>query len=235
MSSPTHKNLSALVEQPNSDSRVNGQTNTRTKIYIAEYDVAVAAQKTRGTIGTGDLAGWVIDTSSVESLRGEIGRLTDVWSAGEGSGATLPPDEIAVSATNQSPKTERNPHFLALTAAEFKKVDDAIRAPTAELRAPIYNSLGALGKSLVDKIVRGNETYYHATLRYSWATHSYTLPTMYRGGWIESPGGPLAGYFVGDISWLREADDLQYNAGVWRLTRSWLGASNFAWDTDLYN
>ena len=240
MSTPTYKNLSALVELDESRRRENSQNgSTETRIYIGTYAVAAAAQKAYGTIGTGDLSGYLIKSSTVEPMRGLLGKLVDVWSAGgeDGNPSTnpLPSDQVSVSGTNQSPKTERNPRYLSLEtiAGELERVETAIKGSAQGQRDAAYSALSATGQELVDKIRRGNESYYLASLSYSWVTHSYTLPTMYRGGWVEAPGGPLAGYFVGDIAWLRTSDDLQYSNGIWALTRTWLGAD--AWDADLYS
>jgi hypothetical protein len=204
----------------------------------------VAAIKTVDTLGSGDLTGYILRSSIVDRSKGDIGKLTDVWAVGgddaDPGDAPLPADEVAVSATNQSPRTERHPRFahLAAIADELGNVEDALRAPSPTERAVAYSLLSATagsllgGKALVDKIRAGNEAYYLATLRYSWATHSYGVPNSTRGGYVETISGPLASYFTGSISWLREADDLQWSNGIWRRTRSWLGAD--AWDADLY-
>lgn len=240
MSTPTYKNLSSLVELDESRRRENSRNgSTETRVYIAQYSVCVAAQKAYNTIGTGDLAGYLIQSSTVEPMRGLMGKLVDVWSAGgdDGNPETnpLPSDQVSVTGTNQSPRTERHVRYvgLATIAGEIERIETAIKGSSQGQRDTAYSALSALGKELVDKIRAGNEAFYLATLSYSWVTHSYSLPTMYRGGWVESPGGPLAGYFVGSIAWLRASDDLQYNNGIWALTRTWLGAD--AWDTDLYS
>lgn len=236
MSTPTYKNLSSLIEQPDSRRRENGDNNIEVRIYIAEYDVCKAAQKVRNTVGTGDLAGYLIRSSVVEPIRGLAAKLIDTWVAG-GDDADpgtnpLPADEVSVTATNQSPKAERNPAFASLNEDDLKNVDDAIRAGTSAQRQAAYDELDSTGQSLVDLLRAGHESYYLATLRYQWVTHYYDVPNSYRGGYVETPGGPLESYFVGTIVWLREADDLQYQNGIWRLTRSWLGADG--WNATLY-
>lgn len=240
MSSPTHKNLSALIEQPDSRRRENGDKQTEVRIYIADYDTCKAAQKVKNTVGTGDLTGYIITTSIVEPIRGLAAKLIDTWVAGgdDGNPETnpLPSDEVALSATNQSPRTERHPRYISLAGIEdeLANVETATRSQNKTERNAAYAALSVLGKELVDKLRAGNESYYLATLRYSWATHSYVAPTSTSGGYIESVGGPLKDYFVPGIQWLREADNLDYSGGIWRLTRSWLGARDFSWDTDLY-
>lgn len=237
MVTPTYKNLDILIEQPESGRVESADSRTITKIYRAKYSVCVAAIKFKGTLGSGSLLGYEIRSSSVERERGDLGRLTDVWSAGgddaDPETTPLPQDEVAITANNLSPRLERHLKYSSLTAAEFQKVDDAVRAPNASQRDAIKATLSTLGRELVDKITKGNESYYLATLRYSWVTHSYTVPNSTRGGYIDTiAGSPLAGYFLGTISWLREADNLEYSNGIWRLTRSWIGAD--AWDSDLY-
>lgn len=242
MSTPTFKNLSSLVEQPDSRSREWTRDGglIETRIYVAEYDVAVAGQKSPYTVGTGDLTGFIIRSSTVQAMRPLLGKLVDVWQAGGEDGDPeanpLPSDTVSVSGTNQSPKTERHPRYISLAsiAGELGYVEDALRGATPTKRDDAYAELSALGQELVDKIRAGNESFYMASLRYSWTSYYYTAPTMYRGGWVEPPGGPLAGYFVGSISWLREADDLNFDGNFWQLTRNWLGGPNGSWDNQLY-
>lgn len=234
-STPTYKNLTALIEQPNSGGIKYGERLQITKIYKGKLADCIADALARGTVGTGDLAGFVVAESTVTPERGGLGVLTIVWeSGGSGASTPLPSDEVQVTPTNQSPRVERHPSFASLAAidGELANVETACRAQNSAERNTAYATLSALGKKLVDKIRAGNESYYLATLRYSWATHSYTVPTTTRGGYVEAIGGPLASYFSGGIVWLREADDLQYSNGIWRRTISWLGAD--AWDADLY-
>jgi hypothetical protein len=237
VSTPTYKNLTALIEQPESGAVEYGDITILTKVYRGTYANCLADALSKGTAGSGATAGFQVQKSTVVRERGDIGKLTIVWEANGSGGGDVPPDEVAVSPDNQSPRIERHPMFISLEtiADELALVEDASRSQDQTTRDAAYAKLSDLGKKLVDKIRRGNETYYLAGLRYAWVTHYYTTPTMYRGGWIESPGGPLTGYFSGDIGWLREADDLQYSNGVWRLTRSWLGAPNMHWDAELYS
>lgn len=224
-----------LVEATNSPSYKVSDRIIQTRAYhcLFSYGESQLGNFAKGTAGTGGQAGYTVGDSALTKQRGNIGLLTVNWEASSASsGQPLPGDEVNVSATNQSPRTERHPAFATLTAAEFKQVADALAAPDAKLRKPIYDLLPALGKSLVDIIIKGNESYYLATLRYQWTTHSYTIPNSTRGGYVEALSGPLASYFTGTIVWLREADDLQYANGIWKRTRSWLGADQ--WNATLY-
>ena len=236
MSSPTLTNLSSLIEQPESRRRENADAQVEVRVYVAEYDVCKAAQKTKNTAGSGDLAGYLIRSSVVEPIRGLGAKLIDTWVAGgedsDPETNPLPADEVSVQATNQGPRLERNPRYVTLTPALLALVEDALRAQDKTQRDTAYAGLDTLGQELVDKIRAGNESYYLATLRYSWVTHTYTVPNSTRGGYIEAIGGPLETYFTGTIAWLREADNLELQSGIWRLTSSWLGAD--AWDADIY-
>lgn len=247
-SSPTHKNLGSLIEAENSPLyELTDQGITQTRTYHATFSVCLANRLypgTAGGVGTPQ-EGYQIKNCRVESLGSEQGRLIYVWEAnGSGSGATLPPDEVSVQADNQSPRVERHPIFKPLetmtvgTPAEdvLDIVENAVRAQSKLARQDEIDKLTAipLALKLIDKLQRGQESYYMASLRYLWATHSWSVPNISRGGYRQSPLGPLANYFVGDIDWLREADDLQYSNGIWKWTSSWLGTPGGDWDMDLY-
>lgn len=243
-STPTYKNLSALIEQPNSGGIKYSDRKQVTKIYKGLYADCEADALAKGTAGSGALTGFLVSESTVVPERGGLAVLTIVWESGGSDGSTpLPPDEVGVQPDNAAPRTERAVMFRPLdtqtvgTEAVMDIVFAAVHAQNKAARDTELAKLSGntLALKLVEKIRQGNESFYLASLRYVWATHYYALPTMTRGGYIDSPGGPLAGYFVSDIAWLREGDDLQYSNGVWRLTRSWLGTPNGHWDSDLYS
>jgi hypothetical protein len=52
------------------------------------------------------------------------------------------------------------------------------------------------------------------------------------GGYIETPGGPLAGLLGSGLQWLRMADEHDCDGVQHRLTRSWRGVD--AMDSELY-
>ena len=118
-STPTHKNLSALIEQPDSGAIESGDTRTVTKVYMATYEVCKAAVKTKGTLGTGSdssgLAGYVLKKSSVTKSEGEQGKLVDIWEAGGADGnpelTPLPPDEFDLVGVDLNPSVEKNHGF----------------------------------------------------------------------------------------------------------------------------
>lgn len=244
MSSPTHKNLDSLIEQPESGAlEIGGGKITRTRIYAAKLSVCESNVVFEGAAGSGDESGYVVSRCSVTPLGSEQGQLTIVFeAAGSGSGATLPPDEVSVQPDNQNPRVERHPIFKPLEGQTVSGesvlaiVQSAVLAQDSAARTSQTDKLDTnpLAQKLVEKLLRGQESFYMATFRYSWATHSWSVPSISRGGFRQSPLGPLAGYFVSDIDWLREADDLQYNNGIWRWTRTWQGAPGATFDVDLY-
>lgn len=243
-SSPTHKNLGSLIESPESASysfTKNGITQTR--IYHATLSVCLANVVYPGAAGTGDQTGYSVQSCEVTPLGSQQARLTIIWEAtGAGSGATLPPDEVMVQGDNQSPRIERHPIFKPLelltvgTEDVLDVVENVVRAQEKTVRTSELAKLTPvpLALKLIKKIQQGNESWYMATLRTGWTTHSWTIPTLSRGGFREPVQGPLASYFVADIDWLREADDLQYSNGIWRWGRSWLGSPLPGWDPDVY-
>lgn len=237
-----------LLELPESPSYELGDIVIQRRMYRCQFDYgeSIIAGFSKGTAGTGAQSGYVVSSAKLERERGDIGRITVSWgAAGSGSGQSLPADEVSVQPSNLSPRLETHPLFAPLANMEVAAPDpqpvldvaeNVVRAQNADDRTFYRDQLAAIPLALkfIEKIRQGKESWYLASLRYSWATHSWTVPTMYRGGWIQAPLGPLANYFVADIDWLRESDDLQYSNGIWRLTRSWLGGPLGAWDTDLY-
>lgn len=231
-----------LVESPASPKiSFESGVRTRTRIYEGKFSDAEAAALDTGTAGTDAEAGYEVVRCTVEKQKGERGRLTIEWRS---AAVVLPPDEVAVAPGNASPRIELHNFFAPLknntieisgeSHREFAVARNAAAASTPDERKKWFNPLSNLGRLLVDKMERGNETFYLATLRYSWATHSFFAPLITRGGFIEDPSGPLKGYFVSDLQWLREGDDLQFSNGIWRRTSSWLGAPAGHWDEDLY-
>jgi hypothetical protein len=94
----------------------------------------------------------------------------------------------------------------------------------------------AVMNMLIEKLTKGQETYYLAGLKYTWTRHFYDPQAINRGGYIEQPGGPLAGYLPYDFDWLRNCDRQQPvgTGGVYKVTYSWVGGPSGHWDRDLY-
>ncbi len=134
-----------------------------------------------------------------------------------------------------------------------------------------FSDLNTASWELVTKLLRGEETFYLAGYRVSWSQY-YSLPQpLDPGGRIEDPvdgGLPVQFYsdtgapgganifnllaadrspaFYGNgLSWLRQADTLDYQRTWFRITRSWIGGpaggtgvNGFyylgQWDRDIY-
>lgn len=257
-STPTYKNLDTLIETPDSGLLELAERTTYTKIYEAKYSVCVASAVSKGTYGTGSLAGYRVGRCTVARTRGDMGRLTIVWDAGDGggdSGFTLPADRYNVCPEDLSPRIERHPRYKSLgdqtvtyveegkyiTVPVWAVIQNAASAATGNLRdawIAVLNTCPdpALALNLLTKIERGNEVYYLAAIRYTWTIYCWEVPETTRGGFIEAPAGPLAGFFSPDIDWLRLGDTLDDgDGGIHALTRSWLGGPVGHWDAELYS
>ncbi len=237
MATPTWKGpTDQLVEANNSPTYELSERVIKTRIYhgLYSYCESLLPDYSRGTIGTGSESGYLVSRTTLAKLRGNIGQMTIQWEASsDSSGQTLPSDEVAVIPDNLNPRLEAHPNYAVLDDVDMQNVENALRANTRQERLVTDAFLTAEGLDLVTRIRRGNESFYLAAFRYSWVTHSWTIPSSTRGGFVESPGGPLASYFTGTISWLREADALQYQSGIWRRTRTWLGGPAGHFDPDL--
>ncbi len=66
-SSPTHKNLDSLIEQPESGRYEFAEKITQTRVYCAKYSVCVAHSVGRGALGTGDQSGFQVQKCTVDS------------------------------------------------------------------------------------------------------------------------------------------------------------------------
>ena len=242
MSTPTYKNLSSLIERPESGRISIEDRVTCTKVYGGLYSTCLAGIVSKGALGAGALSGYAVKSCAVDRDRGDQGRLTIVWEAGAGSddsGLSLPADEWSVTPENLSPRIERHPMFntggdFALTDLEKRQAAKAAEESDDDTRATLYDALSDAQKVLFEKLANGHESYYLAGLRYSWTSYHWTVPDLYLGGYLESPGGPLADYFSSGIDWLREADQLENSSGIYRLTRCWIGGPTGNWDADIY-
>lgn len=255
MATPTWKGpTDQLVEANNSpmfSNTKNGTTKTRIFHGLHSFCESVQWDFAAGTVGSGVESGYISAGVSVNKLRGNIGQLSVTWEAsGAGSGAILPPDEVAVSPNNENPRIERHPLFKPL---EDLAVDDQwvleiaenqarAQSPTERRRfedmitgSSLTSDQKARYHKLLKKLRRGMESYYLASVTYFWTTYSWTIPSeTTHGGYAENPGGLLEGYFVAGMQWLRAADDLQMQQGMWRHTRMWIGGPDGTWDSDVY-
>jgi len=237
----------ALVLQPNSPRLTYGDRVKAVDIYKGLQSLCATSMIPRGTFGTGFRAGWVCTQCEAVADRGHIGTLTIEWEAG-GTGADqpLPAGEFRLEPQELYPKIERNPYFANITYPTVNICRNAIDAATANgtgLVGPNFltNNITdptqlALAQKLVAKWQNGEDTYYLAGWRYSFATYSYTEPTLNPGGeLVTNPGGPVT--LPAGVAWLRLADHIEpagVNGSMYKLTQNYLGGPNGYWDSDLY-
>ena len=260
MSAPTPiwKGTSLLVFQPETGRNVCGDRIRFTDVYRGPIQLCYNVQPPRGSfgsnnwIGTGrDRSMYVVNQSTVDSERGGIGKLTIEWEAGGAYAGfiSLPVGGFNLKAEPFYPKIERHPIFQVATAITIETVElvydslyagRAVRsdAITRIYGAPDTNPQKAKAKKLREKLAHGEETYYLSGWRYSFELFSYDRPTINRGGFVGTPGGPLAGLLPSNTSWLRLADDLD-PAGVagsmYKITETWIGAPLGHWDPEIYH
>lgn len=154
---------------------------------------------------------------------------------------SVPPDEWNCSPYEINPALERNGFFTALTLDDLRKAKASFTAAQALGQTSIDNAIGGttnatLTQNLVNKWLRGQETFYMAGVKYQWKAYYTTMSgvILRRGGYIELPGGP--GVLGPGFTWLRQCDEDGYNNGLYWVGRTWIGAPTSAggWDTDIY-
>ena len=272
-STPSYKNLSALVEQPTSRAIMSDSSGiTQTRIYCAIYSVCQAAIKARNTAGTGDLTGYIIKQSGVTRQKGDLGILTDVWLAGGPDGdpesTPLPPDTFSLQSQDLNPSVEKNINFadaaldttryaigggtgattshktLIAWVRESGLSTDPMTSNTAwnALVGFVTTPGGAkFDQALVlaDLLRRGIQNFYKASFVYTWEQSYFAAPSISVGGYIETPGGPLASAISGlGLVCLRQADDLQNDGLTYRLSNKWICAQDdnaTFWEPILYS
>jgi len=187
--------------------------------------------------GVGATAGsFCVEDCSLDSAKGGKGVVTVNYLY---LGLT-PPDEFSVTPFEITPAIERNGYFSALTQDDLKKARGTFNAASAIGQTSIVNAIDGttnkvLTKALVNKWLKGEETFYLAGLKFQHTLYSFVAPSASLGGIIQFPFGAFAGYVSSaGMSWLRQSDEVIWSNGVWKLTRTWLGAPNGHWDTDLY-
>lgn len=233
---------SVLYEQPESGQLTLDTKATLTKIYEGRKALAYANCLARGTLGSGATAGFVVAKSQVDPTTGGRAKLTIVWEAGAESGQPLPPDDFDVDPFEINPKVDRHPLFQPLTQHQRDIVRARVAAMSAEARDTAATVIdnepqSLLMQKLIEKLTRGQENYYLAGIKYTWTLYFYFRQVPNRGGYLEQPSGPMAGYLPSDLGWLRLADKVQPvgTNGAYKVTRSWLGGPDGHWDNDLYN
>lgn len=225
-----------LLETPDSPQYTFGERTTCIRKFRGLHSLCLSSAVPRGAIGTGDMAGFYVSQCQVNRMPKQVGELIISYEAySSSSGATLPPDEYGLRPFEVNPKIERHPLFADLTDEEREDVRAWVDAPDPTTRAA--NKLlvtDATAQLLGQKLLKGLESYYLAGWTYSWSLYSWTIPTLTNGAYIETPGGPLAGYLGTGVDWLRQADDMEFDGFKYKLTRTWLGGPTGHWDTDIY-
>lgn len=228
----------ALIEQANSPVTESSDRWARTRIFKAPYALALSSALPKGTLGTGDEAGWVVARSSVAKERGGVGVLTIVYEAGDAtSGAELPPIKFGTDPHRLPRALAYHPRYVTLTDADRENVEKALQGNTVEGNAA-FNAINVTGKELAldlyRKRRRGQESYYLNGLRYFYTQGSWTMPSLTLGGFIDVPDGPMDGALPADTVWLREPDDFKFTGSYFETTRSWIGVPTGDWDSDIY-
>jgi hypothetical protein len=241
--SPIWKGTTSLTETPRSGVMKYAERIT----YFQEFEGPIAAARTfadnhyRGTIWTisylGASSPFIVEDCTVTQDRAGKGTIQVNYTYLY----VLPPDEWSVTPFEINPPTERHDNFSSLTDADLRRAKASFTAATAQGQTSIDAVIGAsanasLIQTLVNKWLLGQETFYMSGLKYQWSVYAYSLTaiTLRRGGYRETPGGP--GAFPDNFVWLRQGDEVVWNNGMYKVTRSWVGAPDYAggWDEDIY-
>lgn len=231
-----------LVEVPESGEYNLAESQTFTQIFTGKYEDCVAGALAKGTYGSGDTEGYMVQSCRVSRDRGLIGKLVIVWVLIEITGENLPADEFGLNPQDQSPATERNPAFNNVTSEQFEKVRTAVFT-SEETAKPAREWIEALGsstsnnetKALYAQLKRGVTNYYKPFFTYYWAQYFTSIPSVNTGAYIEAPGGPLESTIAGlSLTCLRQADNLEFQNGLYKRTRAWMCTTDAYWDSILY-
>jgi hypothetical protein len=238
----------SLVEDPGSPRTELGERIVRTRVYRGTYTLCWSSRLYKGTAGTGDETGFVVQSCTVVRDRGDMGVMTVVWEAGAStSGVDLPPIEFSCQQQRQPRGLFRHPKYALTTdtPAGVLTKDDVVNIRLAAQGGTegtsAENSLNALPNGtrkeralqLLKKVQRGQESYYITAFVYRYVQSYWTLPALTIGGFIETPSGPMAGLLPSG-TWLRMADGVEFTGAHYKVTRTWEGAGPGNWDADLY-
>lgn len=253
---PRWTGSTGLTETPESGSLVIGERTMLKKVYEGTRLACYNGMLARGAFGTGTMAGWVVTSCETVPIRGARGKLTISWEPG-GAQATMPlpcPD-FDLDVAELYPRTERHRLFNDrscggsaedITLAMLALVYSSVHAPTQEARqaaaARVANYSDSwqsdMGLVLLDKLRKGEETFYMAGMKYTWWYFSYTLPVLSPGGFIETPAGPGSiPSSLPAMSWLRLCDcakPVGVNGSMFKVIGTWMGGPAGHWDSDLY-
>lgn len=151
-----------------------------------------------------------------------------------------PADEFSLEPAEIQPAIERNPFFAELTQDELDLAHKAYTTASTEGKLTLDGKINSSPRKakiilLIQKWLRGEKTYHLASCTFKHTIHSFNAPNGFEGGVIQHPFGAFAGYVShAGLDWLRQADSVTWSNGIWKLTRTWVGAPSGHWDKDLY-
>ena len=216
---------------------------TFTQVLGGRYADAVtyALNHPRGSEWYLSLAGgfggrFFVEDASVESAKGSKGTVTVNYVYL----GVVPPEEFALTPFEINPAIERNTFFNALTKPDLQKARSSFTAATSKGQTSLdYVITGIANTTLVSKLIekwmRGEENFYLFGYTFSHTIYFTSPPAATEGGFIQNPFGSFAGYTaLSGFSWLRKGDEVAWQNGLWKVTRTWLGGPSGNWDTDLY-
>jgi hypothetical protein len=236
----------SLVEDQGSPRTELGERIVRTRVYRGTYTLCWSSRLYKGTAGTGDETGFVVQSCTVVRDRGDMGVMTVVWEAGAStSGVDLPPIEFSCQEQRMTRSIFTHPRY-ALTSdspagvLEQLDIDNCKRAAQNDASGEAaINGIGAGTRKtraleLLAKVKRGQESYYVTGFVYRYVQSYWTLPALSTGGVVETPGGPMAGLLPSG-TWLRLSDGVEFTGAHYKVTRTWQGAGAGKWDAELYS
>jgi hypothetical protein len=239
---PIWKGYSGLVEVPQSGTFRAAERVSFTQVFEGKYSDGFTYwnARPRGSAWTftvvGVSADFVVEESTLELVdKGGRARITTLYLYL----GSVPPDEWSMVPFEINPAIERHTFFSTLTQEDLRKAKALFNAATAAGQTAIQGVIASttnatLTTNLVNKWLRGEETFYLAGFKFQHTLYFTSAPTTSEGGFIQTPTGAFSGYIPGGMSWLRQADELIWSNGLWKLTRTWIGAPGGWWDTDLY-
>lgn len=233
-----------LISGPESGQLHLGERGIWTFVYRGTLGDAqsYAISHPRGTMGTILGVACYVDDVSVASEKGGVGAVTVKWCRTD----VLPPDEFSITPLEVNPPIVKNPFFAALTQNDLKLARTNFQASSvlgATVADPAINAAANSGliKNLVAKWMKGVETYYLAGIQYQWTRHYNSLSgvTIRRGGYSAGPSDDYGSAAPGlsllpNGGWMRKCDEVVWNNGVYKVTRTWIWGPSGYWDTDLY-
>jgi hypothetical protein len=241
--SVVYKSYTGLVETPKSGKLEMSDRSTLTGVYEGKITDAwtYALIHPRGLPITVNGFPCYVDSCTVDSDKGWRGIVTVVFCRTD----ILPPDEFSITPVEVNPAVERSAFFSDLTQADLEKAKQQFQAASLAGKTSIDGAIDAatnavLIRKLINKWLRGNETFYLAGLKYQWTKVYSSLVgvTLRLGGYqaapvSEYPGAPgteLLPY----LGWLRQCDETSWNNGLFKVSRSWVWGPDGYWDPDIY-